>query len=118
MAQDDPGTAGRAGDGGSRRPKVTVELVYFDGCPNWRTADRHLRTLAPELDFVLEHSVVAGPEDAEAVGLRGSPTILVDGRDPFVGGDEGVGVSCRVYPTPDGPAGSPTLDQLRRALDA
>lgn len=55
-------------------------------------------------------------EAAQRVGFRGSPTILVDGRDPFASGDEPVGLSCRVYATPDGPAGAPTTDQLREVL--
>jgi len=102
----------------SRTPKVRVELQYFEGCPNWKIADRHLRTLAIELGFVLGHRLVESPEEAEAAHFLGSPTILVDGRDPFARQDQPVGLSCRVYVTPQGPAGSPTIDQLRRALDA
>jgi hypothetical protein len=100
------------------RSPVTVELLYFHGCPHWKAADRHLRELAPELRFRLEHRVVTGPEDAEAARFRGSPTILVNGRDPFAQGDEAFGLSCRVYRTAGGPAGSPTIEQLRSALDA
>ncbi len=37
-------------------------------------------------------------------------------EDLFAGSDAPVGLSCRIYQTPDGPAGSPTLDQLRAAL--
>jgi hypothetical protein len=50
------------------------------------------------------------------VGFHGSPSILVDGIDVFAGPDAGVGLSCRVYRTPDGPAGAPTIEQLRAAL--
>jgi hypothetical protein len=59
---------------------------------------------------------VTTPDEAEAVGFRGSPTILVDGHDPFDRGDEPVGLSCRVYQTPDEPAGAPTIAQLRAVL--
>ena len=62
--------------------------------------------------------MVSGPEEADAARFRGSPTILVNGRDPFAGGDQTFGLSCRLYQTPHGPAGSPTIDQLRGALDA
>jgi hypothetical protein len=92
-----------------------VELVYFDGCPNWRTADRRLRRLATELGFEMQRRVVTDPEDAEVAGMRGSPTILVDGQDPFANA-EPPSMSCRVYHTPDGAAGSPTVAQLRRVL--
>jgi hypothetical protein len=96
---------------------MMVELVYFVDCPNWRTADRRLRRLAAELGFELRWREVIDPEDAESAGLRGSPTILIDGRDAFATA-EPPSMSCRVYPTPDGPAGSPTTAQLRRALGA
>ena len=97
---------------------MRVELLYFDGCPNWTATDRHLRALARELGFQLGHRVVTGPEDAGASGFHGSPTVLVDGRDPFARDGEPAGLTCRVYDTPDGIAGSPTLEQLRRVLHA
>ena len=52
-------------------------------------------------------------EEAERVGFHGSPSILVDGVDAFAGPDAGVGLSCRVYATPQGLTGAPTLEQLR-----
>jgi hypothetical protein len=96
---------------------MRVELLYFDDCPNWETADRRLRSVASTRGFEVEHHRVTTPEEAERGGFRGSPTILIDGRDPF--GDEGepFGLACRIYDTPDGPAGSPTEDQLRSVLD-
>ena len=60
--------------------------------------------------------IVDTPDAAERMRFRGSPTILVEGLDPFASGDEPVGLSCRVYETPDGPAGAPTVAQLRDVL--
>ena len=96
--------------------RVDVTLLYFDGCPNWRVADARLTALADELGFTLDHRKVETPEDAERLRFRGSPTVLVDGVDPFAAGAEHVGLSCRVYQTPDGLAGVPTEAQLRDAL--
>jgi hypothetical protein len=93
-----------------------VTLLYFDGCPSWQTTDGHLRELADELDFTLTREQVETPAAAERLQFRGSPTVLVDGQDVFAAGDEPVGLSCRIYQTPDGPAGSPTLQQLRQVL--
>lgn len=95
---------------------MRVTVVYFDGCPNWETADERVAALAQELEFTVDHRKVATVEEAERLSFRGSPTILVDGRDVFAHGDEPVGLSCRVYQTPQGPAGVPTLSQLRQAL--
>ena len=56
------------------------------------------------------------PEQAERAGFRGSPTVLVDGRDPFGSDDAPVGLSCRVYHTDAGPHGAPSVAQLAAAL--
>ncbi len=60
--------------------------------------------------------LVESPEQAEAIGFRGSPSILVNGADLFPDPAAPVGLACRIYATPDGLAGSPTSDQLRSAL--
>ena len=95
---------------------TTVRLLYFDGCSNWPDADVRLRTLQTEVGFALEHEKIETPEDAERLGFRGSPTVLVDGVDPFADGTIAGGLACRVYETPDGPQGSPTVMQLRAVL--
>jgi hypothetical protein len=95
---------------------MNVELLYFEGCPNWQTADQRLREIATESGFELRHRLVATPEEARAAGFRGSPTILIDGRDPFATDEQPFGFSCRLYQTPEGPAASPTVEQLRTAL--
>ena len=95
---------------------VDVTLLFFDGCPNWRLVDERLTRLADELGFTFDRLKVDTAEDAERLSFRGSPTVLVDGRDPFARGDEPVGLSCRVFETPDGFAGTPTDEQLRDAL--
>ena len=95
---------------------MDVRLQYFDGCPNWQVLDERLKTLAGELDLTVTYEKVETVEAAQDRRFRGSPTLLVEGRDPF--GAEGgeFGLSCRVYATPEGPAGSPTLEQLREVL--
>lgn len=95
---------------------MNVTLLYFDGCPSWELAQHRLSALAADLGFHLEQRKVDTPQEAEATGFRGSPTILVDGRDVFAEGHEPVGLSCRVYQTPDGPSGAPTVEQLRAVL--
>ena len=97
---------------------MKLELLYFDDCPHWKIADDRLNAVATRRGLVVERRLVATIEDAHASRFRGSPTILVDGRDPFASGDEANGLSCRLYQTPDGPAGSPTLEQLEAVIDA
>lgn len=95
-----------------------VTLLYFDGCPSWRLVDQRLRELTAELDLTITRQRVDNPEAATRWGFRGSPSILVDGYDVFPTGDEPVGLCCRIYQTPHGMAGAPTVDQLRDALGA
>jgi hypothetical protein len=104
------------GRGCDEEESVQVTLLHFDGCPNWETTFRQLETLSAELEFDLERRQVDTPADAERLTFRGSPTVLVDGRDPFATGDEPVGLSCRVYITDAGLVGAPTEQQLREAL--
>ena len=95
---------------------MEVTLLYFDDCPNWKVTDERLAAMAEEFDLNISRLLVETPEEAERLGFRGSPTVLVDGRDVFADRDAPVGLSCRIYPTPDGPAGSPTVAQLRAVL--
>ena len=64
----------------------------------------------------VERQLVTTAEQAEAVGFRGSPTVLVNGRDPFADPTAPTGLSCRVYSTEAGLAGAPTVEQLLAAL--
>jgi hypothetical protein len=61
---------------------------------------------------------VETPADAERWQFRGSPTVLIDGSDPFFDVSTPVGLTCRVYRTPAGLAGAPTTDQLESAVAA
>jgi hypothetical protein len=98
---------------------MQITLQYFDGCPHWELARRRLLNVLkglPGEDADLEYQLIDSPESAERLGFRGSPTILVDGRDPFATGAEPIGLSCRVFRTEDGPQGAPTEHQLLEVL--
>jgi hypothetical protein len=98
---------------------VQIALRYFDGCPNWRLAEARVREAlaaigASEIEITYER--VETQEQAERLGFRGSPTLLVDGEDPFADQDAPVGLACRIYGTEEGPRGAPSVAQLRAAL--
>lgn len=97
---------------------MQVELLYFEDCPHWKVAQQRLKELGPEVGFTVIEHVVSSQEEADAFEMRGSPTVLIDGRDPFLRGDEPPSLSCRIYDTPQGPAGAPTVQQLRAALNS
>jgi hypothetical protein len=98
---------------------MDLELRYFDSCPNWEIADERLHgalaaTGHERLDVT--YRMVTSPEAAERLGFRGSPTILVDGHDPFADESAPVGLACRIYQTEAGAEGAPSVAQLTRAL--
>jgi hypothetical protein len=96
-----------------------VLIRYFEGCPHWRLADQRAREAlrsAGRTDVTIEYEQVDTPEDAARTGFRGSPTILVDGVDPWGESDAPVGLSCRIYRTGAGAQGAPTVQEIERAL--
>ena len=96
---------------------MDIALLYFNDCPNWRVVDERLAAIAAERpDLVVIHQLVESAAEAERLGCHGSPSIVLDGVDAFADADAGIGLSCRVYQTPEGPAGAPTVEQLRAAL--
>lgn len=98
---------------------MRVELLYFDGCPSWQVTDQRLHealALAGRGGVTVDRRRVETVEQAEALGFIGSPSICIDGRDPFATGDEHVGLSCRMYRTPAGLRGAPEVDQLIEVL--
>jgi hypothetical protein len=99
---------------------LKVELLYFDGCPTYKAAEKTLKeVLAAEEDIEANVKLVAVNTDEVARRLRfpGSPTIRVDGRDLFPRPErDDWRLGCRVYATPEGLKGSPTTEMLREAL--
>lgn len=94
---------------------MEITLQYFDDCPSWRVADDRLRQALSDLgcdDQPIRYQRVASPGEADRVGFGGSPTILVDGIDPFADPAGPAGFACRLY----GGDVAPTVDQLRAAL--
>lgn len=98
---------------------MEVELLYFEGCPGWRVTQDRLRLALAEAGVegaAVSCREVTTPEQAEAEGFRGSPTVLLDGADPFASPEDPPGLACRVYRTPEGLADAPTVEQLVSAL--
>ncbi|MFD1545802.1 thioredoxin family protein [Nonomuraea guangzhouensis] len=100
---------------------MEIKVLTVPDCPNQQLAAERLRQALAETGLSttdLTTHVIADQAEAERYGFTGSPTILIDGRDPFAEPGAPSSLSCRLYRTPDGPAGAPGLDQLRQALRA
>jgi hypothetical protein len=98
---------------------VDVRVVYFDGCPSWRIAQERLVEALDRVgrgDAQVGLTVVESGAEAVAANFAGSLMILVDGRDLFPGPGVSESLSCRLYSTSGGLAGSPTVEELVTAL--
>jgi hypothetical protein len=100
---------------------VHLTIRYIDGCPHWQLARDRLRAAVRELGLggvPLGLEIVTTAIEADRLGFRGSPTILIDGTDPFAGPSMPMGLACRVYRTERGVEGAPSVAQLLDALRA
>ena len=98
---------------------MEVRLLYFEGCPHWTLMAERLReALALSGNGeTIEVFQVDTEEAAEGSRSAGSPTVLLDGRDPFPSALGAFGLTRRKYVTPDGPQGAPTVEQLVEAIE-
>lgn len=100
---------------------MLIEILTVAECPNGTVAVRHVHAALAGLGQggeVVERRVGDAAEAAAAVGMAGSPTILVDGADLFATAGQEASLSCRLYRDGDAVTGAPTVAQLRVALAA
>lgn len=88
-----------------------VRVLHVADCPNTGVALERVR--AANGDVRIETVEITTDADAATAGMRGSPTILVDGADPFSPPGTPTGIACRIVPGGD-PV--PTVEALRSAL--
>ena len=98
---------------------MDVEILYVPDCPHAQPATSRVREALDRAGLLAEvrTTPIESPDVARERGMRGSPTILVDGRDAF-SSDASVdgSISCRLFVTDDGPQGLPSVEQLVDAL--
>jgi hypothetical protein len=77
---------------------INVELLYFDGCPSYKTAWQDLLEAISEhnLEAAIRPIKIDSLEKADMFHFAGSPTIKINGQD--LEGYAGAGVmACRRY---------------------
>ena len=94
---------------------MTIDILYFAGCPSYRRTVERIQNLLREENVAgqircIEISDLERPDSR----FLGSPTVLVNGVDIESRGraDARFGMCCRIY---DGEA-VPSIDLVRRAL--
>ncbi len=93
---------------------MRLEILQVPGCRGADLLDARLAELGHPR--VIQR-IITSQAEAEQLGMTGSPTLLVDGADPFARPGQPPSISCRLYLDEHGrqsPAPSP--GQLRAAL--
>lgn len=97
---------------------MRLQVLHIDDCPNAAEAMVRLRGALDVVgmhDLTIETVTVHNASAAAKIAFAGSPTFLVDGTDLFPATPSRA-LACRVYPTDNGLAGTPTRAQLEHAL--
>ncbi len=97
---------------------MELAVLAVPDCPSVALLeDRLARALQGRPDVTVTRHVIASQQEAARRGMRGSPTILVNGTDPFARPGQAASMSCRLYRDRGGkPEGAPTVSQLREAV--
>ena len=97
---------------------MQVEVLTVPDCPNGPVLLARLeQALTGRTEVHITQHVVTDLAEAQRRGMNGSPTLLLDGRDPFAAPGEVASLSCRLYRDAHGrAAGAPSVSELRRVL--
>src|SRR5437588_78389 len=99
---------------------MELTLLTIPACPNAAVFEERLAAaLTGHPDTVVRRRKVTDEREAAEAGMHGSPTLLVDGVDPFAAPGQPPSLSCRLYRDAEGrPGPAPSAEALRRALAA
>lgn len=95
-------------------------LLAVPACPSAPVFEERLAAaLAGHPGAVVRRREVADHHEAADLGMHGSPTLLVDGCDPFAEPGMPTSLSCRLYRDQVGHAApAPSVDALQRVIAA
>jgi Alkylmercury lyase len=95
---------------------MRLQVLRVPGCPHAATLTACVADLVAGRAQV-EEQIVHDRHEAAALRMSGSPTLLIDGVDPFAVAGQEPSLSCRLYADENGSlAGTPSPTQLRAAL--
>ena len=97
---------------------MEVVIQYVKGCPHFGETYQMVSDIleSSETHGVLRTTLISSIPQAEELIFVGSPTLLIDGVDPFADKSSPVGLACRIYGSGAGRSGTPPRDQVEAAL--
>lgn len=96
-----------------------MQLLVVADCPNEAPAAQVLRRALDDVGLTTVQfttRVVNDQDEAEQIGFTGSPSVFIDGRDPFTEPGQRPALACRLYRDDAAISGVLPLVGLRRAL--
>jgi hypothetical protein len=99
---------------------MELTLLTVPDCPNASTfGERLAAALADHPDVTVTRREIADEPAAVEAGMHGSPTLLINGTDPFALPGQAASLSCRIYRDDAGRTGpAPSVEALRGAIAA
>jgi hypothetical protein len=98
---------------------MELTLLTVPACPNAAAFEERLAVaLAGRTDAVIRRREIATEREAAEAGMRGSPTLLVNGADPFATPGQAPSMSCRLYRDATGRTDrAPSVEALQQVLE-
>ena len=96
-----------------------LAVLAVPGCPNVAALEQRLAAvLDGRAGVSVSRHVIRDEGQAARWGMHGSPTVLIDGTDPFAEPGQPPSMSCRRYRAEGGQAsGVPSANQLQQAIE-
>jgi hypothetical protein len=95
-----------------------LKVLAVPDCPNAPVLKGRLAAvLGGRADVPVSHQMISDESEAARWGMHGSPTLLIDGADPFAEPGQPPSMSCRLYRNDDGQtSGAPSAVQLQQVI--
>lgn len=99
---------------------MKIEVLYFEDCPSWQTGveNLHAALKLEGLSWPVELVEIQNDEDAQRRRFLGSPSFQFNGDDLWAQNRQEYAMNCRMYPTPEGLRGWPTVEMFREKVCA
>ena len=95
-----------------------INILHVAHCPHLDVARAHVQEAVNTTGVraTVQEVEITTPDEAKRLGMHGSPTVLLEGRDPFATDADSGSLSCRLYAVDGALAGAPSVPQLVEAL--
>jgi hypothetical protein len=97
---------------------MKIVVLYFEDCPSWQTGVENLHAALERdgLNCSVDLVKIQDDEDAQRCSFLGSPSFQSNGVDLWPQNREDYAMSCRMYQTPEGFRGWPTVEMFSERL--